>query len=30
MEETFLIFVYIPVPLETSYQSAWDAVPTFW
>jgi hypothetical protein len=22
--------VYVPVPLETTYQSAWDAVPAFW
>ena len=22
--------VYIPVPLETTYQSAWEAVPSFW
>lgn len=22
--------VYVPVPLETTYQSAWDAVPVFW
>ena len=22
--------VYVPVPLEATYQSAWDAVPAFW
>ena len=22
--------VYIPLPLEATYQSAWEAVPTFW
>ena len=22
--------VYIPVPLEATYQSAWEAVPEFW
>jgi hypothetical protein len=22
--------VYIPVPLEATYQSAWEAVPTYW
>jgi hypothetical protein len=22
--------VYVPVPLEATYQSAWDAVPSFW
>ena len=22
--------VYIPVPLEATYQSAWEAVPAFW
>jgi hypothetical protein len=22
--------VYIPLPLEATYQSAWDAVPTYW
>jgi hypothetical protein len=22
--------VYVPVPLETTYQSAWEAVPSFW
>jgi hypothetical protein len=22
--------VYVPVPLEPTYQSAWDAVPTYW
>jgi hypothetical protein len=22
--------VYVPLPLETTYQSAWEAVPSFW
>ena len=22
--------VYVPVPLESSYQSAWDGVPAVW
>ena len=22
--------VYVPLPLEATYQSAWEAVPSFW